>query len=311
MPSLATRRKVLLAEIESTYNTDPVPTAADNAVLVENLQWASANLRMLARPAVRPSLAALRQVYGGRLLSVTCDVNLKGSGALGVAPDLGVLLRACGIGETIVASTSVAYSPVSTGHESITMYVYEDGRLVPLTGCRGTWSLNTPVGEFLKLSLTITGHEGTHIDATLVDPTLDSTVPETFRGAGFTVDSFAAKIANFSFDLGNVMSMPPNPNAADGFGEIQIVDRDVNGSIDPLEELVADEDYIGNFKSGAAMALTTGAIGSTAGNIVTITMPAVSYRDSGRADRDGLVGLNLPFGAHESTTDDDFTITLT
>ncbi|MCK7495178.1 MAG: hypothetical protein MZW92_31855 [Comamonadaceae bacterium] len=44
-------------------------------------------------------------------MQLTFDVEIKGSGAAGTAPELGVLLKGCGFGETVVAVTSVTYAP--------------------------------------------------------------------------------------------------------------------------------------------------------------------------------------------------------
>lgn len=311
MAKLLTRRKVLLAKVESTYNTDPTPTEGSDAVLCEGLTWASANLKMIERPAVRPSLAALRQVYGGRLLQITFACEVKGSGAAGTAPEIGQLLRACGLGETVSASTSVTYAPASTGLESATLYVYEDGKRIKVTGCRGNVSFALDAGARVMANFTLTGHETAQTDTALADPTFDTTTPEPFLGGSFTIDSFAATINALAFDLGMNVAMPTDVNSADGFGEVTITSRDINGSIDPLDELVATEAFLANFKAGAEMALTTGAIGATAGNILTISMPAVHYRDASPQDRDGLAALALPFGAAESSTDDEISIAFT
>lgn len=311
MAKLLTRRKVLLAKVESTYNTDPTPVEGTDAVLVEDLSWSSAGLKMIERPAVRPSLAALKQVYGGRLLQVTFACEVKGSGAAGTAPEIGQLLRACGYGETIVGGTSVTYAPVSTGIESATLYLYEDGKRIILTGCRGNVAFAAEAGAKVMANFTMTGHEAAQTDTALASPTFDATTPEPFIGGTFTIDSFSATLNALNFDTGQVVAMPTDVNAADGYGEITITSRDVNGSIDPLDELVADEAYLANFKSGAAMALATGDIGATAGNIFAISMPAVSYRDASVQDRDGLAALALPFGAAESSTDDEVSIVFT
>ena len=309
--TLVTRRKVLLFKVESTYNTDPTPTGAADAVLVEDFSWSNEGLKMIARPAIRSSMGSLKQIYAGRLKSFTFNAEVKGSGAAGTAPEIGQLLRACGFGETVSASTSVTYAPVSASLESGTGYIYEDGKLIKITGCRGNVSFSGEAGGRIVAAFTITGHVSAQTDAALATPTYDTTEPEPFINGSFTIDSYAAVISALNFDMANALAMPASVNAADGYDEISIVSRDVNGSIDPLDELVATEDYIGNFTSGAAMALTTGAIGGTAGNILTITMPAVTYRDVSPADRDGIAGLDLPFGAAESSTDDEVSIAFT
>jgi len=304
-------REVILAKTEVTYNTDPVPVAANDAVLVEGVNWSPEGARMQGRNAVRASLGKLQQVFGGTLRAVSFDCELKGSGTAGTAPEIGVLLRACGFGETIVASTSVTYAPVSTGIESCTIYYYQDGRLTTLTGCRGTVSFSMEAGGIAKASFNFVGHSATPSDAAIVTGTYDSTVPPTLKGASFTIDSFAAIIGNLSFDMGITLATPPNISASDGYGDVQITMRDVSGSIDPEDELVATEAFEANWRNGTSMALATGVIGSTAGNRFAISMPAVYYREITQGDRDGIRTNDLTFGAAESTTDDEVSIAFT
>jgi hypothetical protein len=304
-------REVILAKVETTYNTDPTPTGADNAVLVENVQCSPEGLRMAERPAVRSSIGTLRQIFAGMLRTITFDVEIKGSGAAGTAPELGVLLRGCGFDETVVVSTSVTYAPVSTGFESITLYYYQDGMLTKLTGCRGNVSFNLTAGGIAKASFTFTGHTATPTDTTIATPTYDSTVPVPFIGASFSIDSFAAVINAINFDMGNKLSMPSDANASDGYSEIFIVQRDPNGSFDPEKELVATEAFEANWRSGAEMAMQTGTIGSTAGNRFAFTWPAVSYRNITDAGRDGVRTYDATFGAAEDTTDDEVSIAFT
>jgi len=118
-------REVILAKIEGTYGVDSVPVEGTDAMLVENVSWSNEGLRMNERPAVRANIGMLQQVFGGKLFTVTFDVEMKGAGgAIDVPPEFGPLLRACGIGETITPATDVTYTPVSTGHESVTIYYF-------------------------------------------------------------------------------------------------------------------------------------------------------------------------------------------
>jgi len=304
-------REVLLAKIEATYNVDPIPTAALDAMLVENLSPANEGLRMTERPGVRASIGALQYVYGDTLRSISFDAELKGSGVAGTAPELGVLFRGCAFGETIAAGVSVTYAPVSTGHESLTLYYYQDGMLTKLTGARGTVSFAFEAGMPAKASFTFTGHTSTPTDVALVNPTFDTTTPEPFKGATFTIDSFAATIGQLSFDMSNQIAMPSDCSANDGFGEIRVTGRDVAGSIDPEKELVSVEAFEANMRNGTTMALATGVIGATTGNRYAVNMPAVYYRDLGDGDREGIRTLECSFGASEATTDDEVSIAFT
>jgi len=310
---MLTSREVILCKEESTYNTDSAPTASADAILISNPSWANEGLRMNERDVVKKTLGKKKSIYGGSLKTVTFDVEIKGSGTAGTAPDLGVLLEICGMTETVVASTSVTYAPESdpASMKSGTLWYYQDGLIHKLTGCRGNFSANLETGNVGMFSFTITGHSVAPIDGAIVTPTVDATDPVSIKGTSFTIDSYAATINSLAFDMSNTVAMPADMNATDGYGEIFVAQRDINGTFDPEMELVATEDFDGNFRSGAAMALTTGAIGATAGNILTVTMPAVSYRDISPGDRDGIRTYELAYGAAESSGDDGVSIAFT
>ena len=214
----------------------------------------------------------------------------------------------CALDVTNVPATSDTYAPVSTGHESGTIHYNKDGKLHKLTGCRGNVSPGLETGNKGMVSFTITGHTANPTDIPLAVPAYDTTEPPAILGAAFTVDGYAGILNALSFDMTNTLSLRPDMNAADGYGEVIITERDVNGTIDPEDVLVATHDFIGNFTSGKSMVLTTGVIGSTAGNRYQIDMPAIYYRDASNGDRDGVDTAELPFGAAESSGDDDFSI---
>lgn len=308
---MITTREVILFKEEVTYNTDPVPTPAANAILVENLNWSNEAARMNERPAVKASFGKLQQVFGGTLRTITFDVEIKGSGVAGTPPEMADLLEACGFAETIVASTSVTYDPASASIKSGTAYYYQDGTLMKLTGARGNVSFSFPVGEIGKASFTMTGHASAVTDVALPAATYDSLVPTPFINAAFDLGGYAAIIGNFSFDMANALSMSPDANASDGFGEIRITGRDVAGSFDPEHQLVAVQPFDADWRAGTNFTLTTGAIGGTAGNIYTVSHPVISYREIGPGDRDAVRTLDVSYGASESTTDDEVSIAFT
>jgi len=303
-------RKVLLAGIEGTYNVDPTLTGTD-AVLVEDLNWSNNGLRMVERPALRANIGKLKQIYAGRLVDIAFTAEIKGSGTAGTTPELGALLRACGFDETVVASTSVTYAPVSEGHESVTMYLYRDGKRIIVTGCRGNVSFGLESGSVGKASFTMTGHVAAETDESMVTPSYDSTVPSELIGVPFSIGSYSAVISTLNFDMSNTIATPPDMSASDGYAAVQITARDVNGSFNPEDTLVASKDWLGIFTGGTDQALDTGAIGGTAGNIYQVTMPATYFRDVSAADRDGVSVLDIPFGAVESSGDDEVSIAFT
>lgn len=300
-------REVILAKTEVSYGTDSVPVEGVDAMLVENIGWSNEGLRLNDRPAVRSSLATLQQVFGGTLRSVTFDVELKGSGTAGTPPEFAPLLRACGLDETIVPVTSVSYQPISdpASHESITIYYFQDGIRYNILGCRGNVSFALEAGAIAKMSFTFTGHLVGPTDVALAAPTVLSLVPEALIATAFTIGGFAAIINAVAFDISNTVALPPDMAASDGFGEVQLTKRDVAGSYDPEAELLAVDNPHADFQNGAALVLSIGPYGATAGNIVDIDMPAAYYRDVAPGDRDGIRTYDIPFGAAEATPPDD------
>lgn len=309
--SLSIYREAILAGIESTYDTDPTLTAGANGVLVEEPAWNLEGLRMIERNPIKASHAREQKIFGGTLRKVSFKCEVKGSGTAGTAPEIGPLLRACGMSETIVASTSVTYSHVSTGFESLTLYYYMDGLQYIITGARGNVELTFEVGNRIMASFEFVGHSVAPTDVALVAPTYDTTTPEALIGAPFAVNSYAAKINSITVNLNNQIAMPADITAADGYHEIQITGRAPSGSFDPEHTLVATQDWEGDLRAGTLRALTTGAIGATAGNIVTMNLDNIGYMDIGQGERESLRTNDIPFECYENAGEDEVELVFT
>lgn len=304
------RNEVILAEVESTYNTDPNPAAGD-AVAFSDVSWSNEGLRMIETAKVRQGLDTPKRIYGGRLKTIVLTVCLKGSGAAGTAPEFGPLLRACGMDETIVASTSVTYAPVSTGLESCTIYYYEEGVRHILTGCRGTCVFSFAVGDVPKATFTMTGHTSNPTDNAAPTPTYDSTDPVALINVPFTLGGDSLVINNFSLDLSNVIAAVPSLSAVDGYGDVRVTGRDPGGTLDPEAVLVATTPIIADFTGGQNNAISLGSIGASAGNIVDLDLPAAYYVDAGPSEREGIRVLDMPYKAAISSGDDEWSLVFT
>ena len=157
MPNRLIRNTAVLAKIETTYGTDPVPTGGANALLVSNLSINPIDSQNVDRDIIRAYLGGSEQLLGTRYQSMSFDCELVGSGTVAVAPAWGALLRACGMGEVITAATRVDYTPISTAFESVTIYWYDDGVLHKATGCRGNVKPMWKIGERPMLSFSFIG----------------------------------------------------------------------------------------------------------------------------------------------------------
>ena len=305
------KKQVILVKIESTYNTDPTPTVSADEIFVDSFEESNEGLRILERNGPKNTLGPLAPVYGGTLKGITMTVRVRGSGTAGTSPEFGPLLRACGLGETIVASTSVAYAPVSSGFESVTIYRYHDGKRYIYTGCVGNVAWSQDTGDFHNLTFTMAGHFVSETDQTLVSPTYPDAQPFPAINGTFTFDSYNAIIGNLSFDMGNAVAQAVDYNGADGFGTIRITDRNVTGSFDPEDVLIATYDFWTELTGTTTAAMSTAAIGSGSGNQVALTFPAIKLTNVTGGDRDGISIRNIEFTAVESSGDDQVTITFT
>jgi hypothetical protein len=93
-------------------------------------------------------------------------------------------------------------------------------------------------------------------------------------------------------------------NQAEGYGEIQITDRDPNGSFNPEAVLLATEDFWADWEDATEKSISL-QIGATAGNICTITNAQAVYRELGYGDREGIKTHEIPFTAAGTVAGED------
>jgi hypothetical protein len=303
MGGLRVSNEVLYAKTEVTYGTDPTPTTTD-AILIRNPQLRSEGLRMNDRAAVRASLGQLQAIYGGTLKRLTFECEVKGSGTAGTAPEIGPLLEACGLEETIVADTSATYVPESAAHESVTLYYFEGGRKRHiLTGCRGTVTFRLEAGGLLFAAFEFVGHYTEPTDQSIPSPSYDSAAPRAALGMAVAINGVTAIVAkSWEWMLNNTIALPPSIAAADGYGEIILTARDIRGSILIESELDSVLDVDTLLSGGTKFAFTSGTLGSVAGNRVVVSTPSSStyVTDTELAEADGLRNRNVPLAVDDA-----------
>jgi hypothetical protein len=104
--SLNYRKTQLAARVgtEGTYNAAVESATYANILLFE--PKAVVNVAQHERNPLRSDIGALPSIPGSRLGNITFRTEVKGSGTPGTAPAWGVLLRACGFGETVESGTA-------------------------------------------------------------------------------------------------------------------------------------------------------------------------------------------------------------
>lgn len=290
------RIQLLLAKIETTYGTDSVPVGSD-AVLVRNLEVTPLEAKMLERETIQPYLGSRPSLMTDRQIVLTFEVELSGSGTAGTAPKYGPIIRACGLSQTIVASTSVTYAPVSTGQESATFYYFADGIRHRATGCRGTFEVVGTASEFALLRFTMTGIYNGPTDTAVPSATYTAQAEPLPFGAGNTptvsIHGVTACLQELTLDLANEVVYR---GLAGCTPEILITERKAAGSARIECPTLATKDY---FAAAVArgQAAVSFAHGTSAGNICTLNVPQAQLGAPNYADSDGVLMLNVPFMA--------------
>lgn len=305
--TFAIKQEALWAAVEAVYNTEETIAATD-VLEVENLQANPAeSAKIIERNIIRNSLAPQVHQYGGSLFGFTFDTEWKGGGTAGTPSRMSRLFRGAGCKETIVPVTSVTHEPESDTslHESLTFFYREGPNVRRVTGARGNGVLNVDSGGRFMISWTMIGHISAEAAEAAPGETPETTQPPIFRGAAFTADAVQTAIAKLSVDLGNTISIAPDPNSADSFGEIRIGARKVAGSFDPEAQSIAVQDFIGDFRAASEFAIATGVLGTVAGNQIALSLPRCQYLPPSPGEREALRIYDLPFGAYPTVAGDD------
>lgn len=288
---------MLLAKLESTYGTDPTPTAASNLIAVTRqgvtfgpkfdhltrmiLDGTLSKVSGLnAMPEVDFSFRV--EIRGNRTDGTTADVS-KGSSANKVEIDC--LLQACDLTPTYTAETGlgnrdgyVTYAPTVPTDEgkSVTFYFYSGLKLHKITGAKGTVKGSLEAGKFGFLDFSFKGIYNTVTDASIPgSPTWLDTKPPVFINSGSTVDSYSPVFQKLDFDLGNSIVRRDDGNATTGVRGFLITARDSKCSIDPESVAEATNPVWGDLENATARTIT-GKIGTQTGNKFQAAFQGVS-----------------------------------
>ena len=308
MPLIEARTQIA-AKKETVEGTAETLSASD-AFLAANVKF-TPNFAMGERKNVSSSLSPWASIPGVRSAKLEFDVELKGSGTAGTAPALGNLLKACGFGETVESGTSVTYAPASSSISSLTLAAYQDGIIKKIWGARGNVSLKLEDGAPGWLHFEFTGADFSVTDGTMLSGvTYESTKPPAFLSATFTIDSYAALIGMLEINMNNEINLRKDANSDSGYKSAVITGRKPTMTMDPEHVTVATYDFFGKLRSGNEGSLSL-VLGSTAGNICTISAPKVQYTGISDDVRDGIRVLGITCQLNRSSGDDEIKIVFT
>jgi len=309
--ALLSRKRLILVKTESTYGTDSSPIGTD-ALLVRNLDITPLSGDIVSRDLVRPYLGNYDQLIAQTSVAVTFEVELAGSGTAGTAPKFDAILKACGMAATIVASTSVTYTPVSASFSSATIYFNVDGVLHKLTGCRGSMTMSCAVGAIPTLAFNLTGVYNAPTDTAAPAVTYSAqATPLIFREgntSAFSFFSYSGILQSVDFNLANELIFR---ELVGGTKQTLLTDRKPAGTVMIEAPTIATKDFF-----TTALATTTGNLtflhGTTAGNRVTFLASQVDVLIPTYQDQDSIMMLSIPYVAIPTAAgNDEFSLAFT
>lgn len=305
-----TRNRLILAGVEDTEGVAETLTGSD-AILFAELDPQPLEVDLKERNIVRSYIGNSARIPGKKRSRIRAKVEAAGSGTAGTPPRYAPLIRACGFAETIAASTSVTYEPVSTGFESVTINFYADGKRHIIAGCRGTFSLEYEEDEIPYFNFDLVGGYVAPTDTSNPAATYAAqVVPKLFNSdntGSVSLHGYSPCISRFSVDVANTISYSERPGCVK---QSRLTDRKPTGEFTIESPTIADK----NFWT-AAVDVTLDSIsfqhGQTAGNIITLTMPKCSIDAPQYEDADGLEMLRCGFVPEPDTGNDEISLVFT
>lgn len=307
------RQRVLAAKVESEKGTAETLTAAEAKILAEDIRFEFAP-EELQRNVLSSTLSRFSSISGAPIATVTCRVELRGSGTATTAPSYGTLLRACGFVESVNTS-NVTYTVESddASTDTVTLGVYigsgATAQIRKLYAARGDVSFELTANQIPVAAFTFTGIYSSASTGSQLSPTYESTTPDRWYNASIEIGSWTSPVVeSMTIAMNNTVVLRNNADSATGLEYAIISDRDPGGTIDP--EIVALATYNPYTKTTAetleALAFT---VGSGAGNTLTFSAPKAQIISVPDGDRNSICTWPLNFKLRRNAGDDELVIT--
>lgn len=307
--ALRTKKVCLFAAAESVYGTAVALTPAD-AIQTHDLKIMPFEASTVQHDFDGQTFGNDGDVHVGVHVKVEFDCELAGSGSAGTAPKFGRLLKGCQMLETVVATTSVTYTPVSNGTGSMTLGFELDGQKHSLRGARGTFQIKLDSQGLPYVHFVFTGLWVAPASAAATVPDFTGWTrarPVTFAHTPtVTLHALAASYKSFSYDHKNQVEHIDNP----GEEMVEIVDRKPDGSITLLAPTLSTKNYFTTAKADTLGALTI-VHGVDAGSIVTFTAPAVQLLQPKYGDDKSRATLEANLSFVRVVGDDEMSLAFT
>ncbi len=309
MPGLLTRRVQVAAKLESEKGTAETLTATEGTLLAYEPVF-NFDPTQFKRNPYRKTISRMNSIPGQQLCELTLQCEIMGPpfASKGTTCIFGTLLQACGFDEDLDGGVDSVYLPLSTGHQTITLAVYEDGVMKKLCGAMGNVRIICKVGEPLMAEFTFQGKYSTHSDTGMLSPNYPASVPLIFQNATVTVFDDSLLMQNLEINMQNTVVMRDKPQDSTGFDYAMITERNPVMTFDPEAELVATHDFLSKLISTTEAAVSI-VITATDNTELTISLPKARYTGAPSGDRDGIRTYSATCELNMNSGDDEVSIT--
>lgn len=194
---------------------------------------------------------------------------------------------------------------------SATVWIYNDGLLHKLNGCRGNFTLKAEVGQPMMMDVELTGGLNITMDGTMLTGiTYPTITPPTFMGTNILSvhGSNAVFVNSLELTSGNDLQYRSDPNTSSGLVSSKIVGRSSGGSMDPEGNTIAGGlDWFNSLYDNTEGALDL-TIGADVKNKFLISANKTQFSSVGGGERSGLTTNQVELSFNETNGNDELII---
>jgi hypothetical protein len=302
------RIKALLLKLETTAGTDPIPTAAANGVLAQNMQCTILGDK-LERVIDRAFFTANPFVLINRRVEIEFDFDPIGAATAGNTAPVSPLLQACGHSETLSAGVSSTIAPVSSSLKSATIYFYWTDNLVNVNECRGSVSFDATINQWPKGHAKFTGLFGVPTTSTTPNPVLSAfqDPPAVLMTTMLlTINSVTVNAKMFTLDENAAITI----HEGSEFRDILQTNRAPQGTLRFYYGGAAAFDLFALASAHTKVPIVATVDGGATKKVVW-NVPLAQFEMPKFVEIDGAVGIEASFTALPNTGNDEYTIVFT
>lgn len=302
---------VLLAKLEATEGTDPVPVAANAIAILEPLEahgefaFKTERPKLVVGAAIQASPPLTPKGLQGTWQNT---IHLKGPGSAysaSVLPEIDAFMQSAGYSQTLVitgGSETVTYKPAATALKSHAEYYYIDGRLKKMLACKTDFDVNFNAGGAVVMTLKRTGLYQIPTDAAVVaSPVYQATLPPVADSVALSINGFATGIIRkFSLTGGNHIANRANANAVGGLAPHKVRTRMPKFSLVLEDELAAAIDFE-SLRANRTLCALTWLVGAVQYNKTQFTAGTSVIEDVKISDDNGTQITTISGGVYDST----------